>query len=84
MQPPSSIQPVDFTDIRNNYIFEEELDNAVNSWLIYKEEKKQTYKPSGLNSLLSQVQKQAHTYGYSAVVHAINESMASNYRYSLI
>ena len=80
VQPPSSIQSVDFKDIRSSYIFDTELNNAVNNWLMYKDEKKQSYKPSGLNSLLSQVQKQAHTYGYSAVVHAINESMASNYQ----
>jgi len=70
----------DLANIRNNYVFHGELEQAVNNWLTYKQEKRQQYKPSGLNSLLSQVQKHANTYGDDAVVHAINESMASNYQ----
>ena len=70
----------DIITIRNAYIFSGDLEQAVNNWLTYKQEKRQQYKPSGLNSLLSQVQKHASTYGEDAVVHAINESMASNYQ----
>jgi len=56
------------------------LEQAVNDWITYKREKRQAYKPSGLNSLLAQVQKNANTYGDTAVIHAIHESMASNYQ----
>ena len=70
----------DITTNRNNYTFSNELDQAANNWLTYKQEKHQRYKPSGLNSLLSQVHKHANTYGEAAVAHAINESMASNYQ----
>jgi hypothetical protein len=84
--PASYSQPVGFEVenpnkiIRSNYKFHGELEQAVNNWLTYKQEKRQQYKPSGLNSLLSQVQKHAKTYGETAVIHAINESMASNYQ----
>ena len=70
----------DLATIRNAYIFYGELEQAVDNWLTYKEEKRQPYKPSGLNSLLSQVQKHANTYGEDTVIHAINESMESNYQ----
>jgi len=70
----------DLTTIRNNYVFYGELEQAVDNWLTYKQEKRQPYKPSGLNSLLSQVQKHANIYGDDAVAHSINESMASNYQ----
>jgi len=57
-----------------------ELDQAITDWITYKREKRQPYTPSGLNSLLSQVQKNAEKYGDTAVIHAIHESMASNYQ----
>ena len=66
----------DTITIRNNHTFHGELEQAVNNWLIYKQEKNQQYKPSGLNSLLSQVQKHANAYGEAAVVHAISESIS--------
>ena len=56
------------------------LNQAVNDWIKYKSEKKQGYKPKGLQSLLTQIQNNVDTYGNAAVIHAINESMASNYQ----
>jgi len=76
----STTEKTNILTICSNYTFHGELGQAVNDWLVYKQEKRQQYKPSGLNSLLSQVQKHANTYGESAVIHAINESMASNYQ----
>ena len=66
--------------IRNSFVFGHELSQTITTWLTYKREKKQAYKPSGLNSLLSQIQKYARQYGEDVVSHAIAESMASNYQ----
>ena len=80
--PPAAIEgdTTELISIRNNYTFSNELEQVVNNWITYKREKRQAYKPSGLNSLLTQVQKNANTYGDTAVIHAIHESMASNYQ----
>ena len=80
--PPAAIEDntTDLISIRNNYTFNSELEQAVTGWITYKREKRQAYKPSGLNSLLAQVQKNANTFGDTAVIHAIHESMASNYQ----
>ena len=65
--------------IINNHGFSAELNQAVDTWLIYKTEKRQPYTPSGQDILLQQIQKNAEQYGDTAVINAINESMASNY-----
>ena len=65
--------------IRDKYSFGEQLTKAVDDWIKYKWEKRQPYKPMGLNSQLSQVQKYALKYGEGAVAEVIYESMGSNY-----
>jgi hypothetical protein len=71
--PPSYSQLVGFEE-------NSELQQAVNNWLEYKQEKRQQYKPQGLKSLLSQVKNNSDSYGVDSVIHAINESMANNYQ----
>ena len=66
-------------EVISNHGFSVALNQAVDNWLTYKTEKRQAYKPSGQKSLLAQIQKNAVTYGENAVIHAIEESMASNY-----
>ena len=66
-------------EIRNSFDFGEALSLAVNSWIKYKHEKNEAYKPRGLHSLLVQVKKNADLYGDVAVVNAIDASMAANY-----
>ena len=80
--PPAAIvdNATELISICNSYTFSSELEQAVNDWITYKREKRQAYKPSGLNSLLAQVEKNADTYGDAAVIHAMHESMASNYQ----
>ena len=53
--------------------------DAFNEWLAYKNEKRQPYKPRGLKSLITQVQRYAEQYGDFATANAIMDSMASNY-----
>lgn len=56
------------------------LQSAFSDWLAYKQEKRQGYKPMGLRSLVTQVQKHAQQYGEAAVVQLIRDCMASNWQ----
>lgn len=64
----------------NDYGFGEDLAAAFSDWLAYKRERRQEYKPTGLRSLVTQVQKHAAQYGEAAVVDLIRECMASNWQ----
>ena len=65
--------------IRDSFVFPEALHNKINDWLTYKKEKQQSYKPKGLQSLLSQMQNQYAQHGEQAVISVIDMSMANNY-----
>lgn len=60
--------------------FQGELRLAVGEWLAYKTEKRQPYKPTGMKSLLTQIEREAKAHGEAAVATVIRESMASNYQ----
>lgn len=59
--------------------FSRSLEKAVREWLGYKAEKKQSYKPLGLKSFLTEVKNNAEHYGEEAVIDVIQKSMAANY-----
>ena len=61
-------------------LFGPELKAAFEDWLEYKKEKRQPYKPKGLQSLVTQIEKQAGVYGESAVAGLIVESMANGWQ----
>lgn len=56
------------------------LQGAFAAWVRYKHEKRQDYKPTGLQSLVTQVQKAAEAYGEQAVIDLIGECMANNWQ----
>ena len=56
------------------------LQGAFAAWIRYTHEKRQDYKPTGLQSLVTQVQKAAETYGEQAVIDLIGECMANNWQ----
>lgn len=56
------------------------LEGAVKEWVSYKVEKRQEYKPTGLKSLLSQIEGKANEYGDAAVEDLIRECMANNWQ----
>ena len=64
----------------DDYGFSPPLLGAVEDWLSYKAERRESYKPTGLKSMLTQVQKAAAEYGDAAVIGVIRDSMASGYR----
>lgn len=56
------------------------LRDAVRDWLTYKHERSEDYKPTGLQSLLTQIQNKAAAFGDAAVCGAIRLSMSNNWR----
>lgn len=59
--------------------FDGELLEAVLDWLAYKKERRESYKPTGLKSLVSRIQNYANQFGDVETAGAIRDSMASNY-----
>ncbi len=60
--------------------FSEPMKAKVNDWLKYKQERREEYKPTGLQSLITQIQNNVNQHGEAAVMGLIDECMASNYR----
>lgn len=60
--------------------FSGSLREAFDDWVAYKAEKRQQYKPRGLKSLITQIQRYAEQFGEDATATAIRNSMASNYQ----
>ena len=60
--------------------FGDDLQSAFEAWLFYKTEKRQSYKPTGLKSLVTEIRNNAQRYGEAAVAQLIRECMASNWR----
>ncbi len=60
--------------------FSPALQSAFDSWLRYKREKRQPYKPEGLKALITEVRNNAAKYGDTAVVELINKCMSANWQ----
>lgn len=60
--------------------FTGELGAKVEEWLAYKKEKGQSYKPTGLKSLITKIQKSAEQYGERAVIDAIDTAMSNSWQ----
>ena len=56
------------------------LTRAAQSWLAYKREKGQAYRPRGEKKLYEQIASCAERFGQEAVADVIEQSMASNYQ----
>lgn len=56
------------------------LRESVEKWVAYKGERREEYKPVGLQSLVTQITKAAEEYGESAMIDVITRSMAANYK----
>lgn len=54
--------------------------SAVEKWLQYKKERRESYKPTGLQAMISQIENNVALYGEDAVIGLIAECMASNWR----
>ena len=56
------------------------LRESVEKWVAYKGERREEYKPVGLQSLVAQITKAAEGYGEEAMIDVISRSMAANYK----
>lgn len=56
------------------------LREAVEKWVTYKGERREEYKPVGLQSLVTQITKAAEGYGEEAMIDVITRSMSANYK----
>lgn len=56
------------------------LREAVEKWVTYKGERREEYKPVGLQGLVTQITKAAEEYGEEAMIDVIIRSMAANYK----
>lgn len=56
------------------------LTEVVKAWIDYKTERRQAYKPTGLQALLTRVHNKAVAYGEEAVAEVIADSMANGYQ----
>lgn len=64
----------------SNHDFSETAKAKIEEWLTYKKERKENYKPTGLNSLLTQIENNISTYGEQKVIDLISECMAAGYK----
>lgn len=60
--------------------FSGELLAAVEDWLAYKTERREGYKPTGLKSLLTEIENRAKRHGERAVAKVIRLSMSNNWK----
>lgn len=60
--------------------FSPKLQEAVDSWLRYKAEKRQQYKPTGQKALMAEIKNNVDTYGEDAVIELIKTCMSANWQ----
>ena len=60
--------------------FGEVLAPVVNDWLTYKQERREAYKPTGLKSFLSRVEREAQEHGDQVVADVIQLAMSNGWR----
>lgn len=56
------------------------LQEKLRQWLAYKQERRESYKPVGLQALVTKIKSSAEQYGDSAVCDLIDLSMSSGYQ----
>ena len=62
-----------------HYFENEKLNEAFLNWLQYKKEKKQTYKETGLKTLINKINKQLVKQSVESVIEDIENCMSRNY-----
>lgn len=69
----------DYAALVNQYFENEPIKTAINTWLDYKKENRQSYKPTGLKVLLNRLKKEADNFGEQYVIDEINHSIGNRY-----
>lgn len=65
--------------IFNDYNFSSLIIDSIEKWLKYKKEKRQTYKATGLKTLLNKIKKDIEAKGEQFVIDSIEFSITNNY-----
>lgn len=68
------------SDIYEGRSFSPIMKTKLDEWLKYKKERRDSYKPTGLNAFFTQVENKLKTYPESAIVALIDECMANNWQ----
>lgn len=71
---PEPEKPIDFGTLSPRMV------SAVEEWLKYKKERRESYKPTGLRALITQLENNVAQYGEDAVRELIYTCMAANWR----
>ena len=58
----------------------EGVESIIKEWVKYKSERRETYKPQGLKSFITEVQNNVDKYGEEAVGKVVRKSMSANYQ----
>ena len=58
----------------------EDIKECIETWMTYKDEKKNKYQDTGIKSLLKKVWSNCLEYGNTAVISAIENSISNNYQ----
>lgn len=72
--------PTLFKRLIGEYAFTKEMKAKLGEWITYKVERKESYKETGLKSLLRQVENKCQEYGEPAVMDLIDVCMASDWK----
>ena len=65
--------------IPEGYNFSGKVLDSIVKWLKYKKERKQTYKDTGLKTLLNKIEAMIKEHGEQAVIDSINNSISNNW-----
>ena len=60
--------------------FSPEIQDALQRWLQYKAERRETYKPTGLKALVSEIKNKLKIHPEASVIELINTCMANGWR----
>ena len=67
-------------EILKKYSFSENMSQAISRWLAYKQERRETYKPTGLSMLLTMISEKTTMYPESEIISLMDESMANGWQ----
>lgn len=69
----------DYAALVNEYFENDAVKSAINTWLDYKKENRQSYKPTGLKVLLARLKRDADNFGEQYVINEIEHSISNRY-----
>ena len=77
IEPPKTEENVKKTEVEK-YFEDDKMNEAINKWLKYKKEKRQTYKPMGIAMLKTRLLRLSDNDG-DAMMKIVDQSIANNY-----